>query len=200
MSPERNEAAGGNGDLTNLPTDQGPSSLPSTTSEGKIKKRSWKDTRPYDRWTEWPSDALDAKLAADLTKAEVLVLDVVVRHSFGYQRQDCELASRFIVQLTGLGKRHVQKALKSLVSYRMLHQTKEPAGRRPGSYQFNPNPQEWECRFRTGTKFCGHLSQPTNSLAEPEKTLPSNVIVGTFSNPQKTPRRPPTENKKVSTK
>ena len=91
-------------------------------------------------YTPIANELLEGILLAGLGSAEIKVMLVIFRQTYGWSRKEAEISTSFFERFTGLGRRHVVRAVKILLDRGLItrsHGTKMKYGQPVYKYVVN---------------------------------------------------------------
>lgn len=94
-------------------------------------------------FTKVDNDILEEVSKRKFNATQLTVLLIVWRMTFGFNREDHEMAVNYFVQMTGFTKRNIQEAIKSLIAGNVLQVTQQPSFTQSRKIAFNKNTDEW---------------------------------------------------------
>lgn len=107
--------------------------------------------------------------------SQLSVLMIVWRMTFGFNREDHELAVNYFVQATGFSKRNIQDTINSLIEGKVLKETQQASFNQTRKIAFNKNTDEWLFASRTKVpqvKDCSPHEEEFTSPGEQKLTSP----------------------------
>ncbi|MED3553992.1 replication protein [Cytobacillus praedii] len=107
--------------------------------------------------------------------SQLSVLMIVWRMTYGFNREDHELAVNYFVQATGFSKRNIQDTVNSLIDGKVLKETQQASFNQTRKIAFNKNTDEWLFESRTKlpqVKDCSPHEEEFTSPDEQKFTSP----------------------------
>ncbi|MBY0124492.1 replication protein [Bacillus sp. S/N-304-OC-R1] len=107
--------------------------------------------------------------------SQLSVLMIVWRMTYGFNREDHELAVNYFVQATGFSKRNIQDTVNSLIEGKVLKETQQASFNQTRKIAFNKNTDEWLFESRTTlpqVKDCSPHEEEFTSPDEQKFTSP----------------------------
>ena len=87
-------------------------------------------------YTKFDNEILEALIKADINSTELKVMLVIIRYSYGYQRDSCNLAVNYIAKICNRSNNSIKNSLKKLCEKNYI--IKEiVVGKRILSYKIN---------------------------------------------------------------
>ncbi|MBO1005756.1 replication protein [Pseudogracilibacillus auburnensis] len=100
-------------------------------------------------FTKVGNTVLEEVAARKFNASQLSVLMIVWRKTFGYQKEDEELAVNYFVKATGFSKRNIQDTINSLIDAKVLKETQKASFNQTRKISFNENSGEWLVESRT---------------------------------------------------
>lgn len=117
-------------------------------------------------YTPVANEILEQLIKLPLNGAQLRIIVLVWRYTYGFSRKEHELSELFIVRATGLSKRFVSSELKKLIKLNLIKITKESTYTTPKTLAFNKDFDTWEC---------GSIVQQVNDTSTVEQECTSTV-------------------------
>lgn len=100
-------------------------------------------------FTKVDNNILEEVSKRKFNASQLSVLMIVWRMTYGFNREDHELAVNYFVQATGFSKRNIQDTLNSLIDGKVLKETQQASFNQTRKIAFNKNIDEWLLDSRT---------------------------------------------------
>lgn len=105
-----------------------------------------------------PNDLFDAIAQAGFTVAERAVIDCIMRYTYGFNRRECQAALSFIAGYTGMNKRNLKAAMKSLIEKNVILVVENYTTSSARTVRINPDPEGWGSElYQGGAQNCTTL-------------------------------------------
>lgn len=124
-------------------------------------------------FTKIDHEILEEVSKRKFTATQLQILMVVWRMTYGFNREDHELALNYLTQATGFSKRNIQEGLNGLIDSRVLVETQSASFNKSRKLAFNKNTGDWKVHSRVTVPEmnCSSPLEPqSTSTVEPEFT------------------------------
>lgn len=128
-----------------------------------------------DGYTPISNELLEALLRSDLGRHELLTIFAIMRQTYGWSRKEAVISVSMFVDLTGLHRRHVQRAIMSLLA-------KDLIGRSTGETMSFGKPVH---KYVINKKICsqyGYRTVANRAIAAVANTAPNKSIKTNLNN------------------
>lgn len=128
-------------------------------------------------FTKVDNEILEEVSRRKFNATQLSILMIVWRMTFGFNREDHEMAVSFFVQATGFSKRNVQEALTFLFDSKVLRETQKASFNQTRKIAFNLTTGEWKVDSRTKepqVKDCSPHEEEFTSPDEQKFTSPGD--------------------------
>ena len=123
--------------------------LPTNESQVKSEKNSTGELRPAeDKYTQIPNELLETLMRSRLPAEQRAVLDVIIRKTYGWHKEQDWISHSQFAELTGMDQRNVPRTIKALVERNIIG-VLWPDGKKHPNYRINKKFSKWKIERKT---------------------------------------------------
>jgi phage replication O-like protein O len=114
-----------------------------------------------DGYTRIANEILEQISQIPISGTQFRILMVIWRYTYGYNRKECEISSKFIAEASGLSERQVRRELKKLIDMNIIKVVKEATFTSPRILAFNKYYDTWQVTKQTSEDELDHSTNQT---------------------------------------
>lgn len=114
-----------------------------------------------DGYTRIANEILEQISKMPINGTQFRILMVIWRYTYGYNRKECEISSKFIAEASGLSERQVRRELKKLIDMNIIKVVKEATFTSPRILAFNKYYDTWQVTKQTAEDELDHSTYQT---------------------------------------
>ncbi|MFL0361418.1 replication protein [Pseudobacillus sp. 179-B 2D1 NHS] len=139
------------------------------------------DVQLENGYTKIANELLDAIQQFQFTQNQFKLLMALWRHTYGWNRKECEFSLSFIESVTYLDRKRVNETLKALIQNNVIQEVESGSARKTKVVRFNKNYDEWTIKRY---KSSGVLPTSSQSATSGEITTSSSGVMTTSGSGQ----------------
>lgn len=100
-------------------------------------------------FTKIANELLEEIIKRDFSKREMKIIFAVIRYTFGFNRKESDLSSRYLEPVTGIDQANISRTIKDLESKKILLIDKSNNHSQLNKISINKNYEQWEADAKT---------------------------------------------------